>query len=178
MPATVNPQSNGTHRGRLDATAAAVRAGDPPPRRSGYAWGLLLARMEERALLPGEPARTRLVWGTCRERFGSRECAEPGECRAAGKCLAGGNPVLLCACGGTLIVLGDLEASEGVRCEACGARDAEAQRGDIDPRATARIAEWNTMIEQRIERRKPCDTPYGWLARYTPPAVAPSLPQR
>lgn len=159
MSVTINPRSQGGQLGERLAARASV-ASTPGP-RTGYAWGLLVARMEERVLLPGEVVKTTLVWGRCHTapRCGSPDCIE------AGKCLNGGTIVLPCSrCWDTdkvdanLTIHGPLDAPLAVSCERCGGTNSEVQadRG-IPPgytEAMARIAEWNAMITARIERRE------------------------
>lgn len=158
MPVTINPRSQGSQLGERLAARASVAS--TPGSRTGYAWGLLVARMEERVLLPGEAAKTKLVWGRCHDapRCGSPDCIE------AGKCLAGGTIVLPCSrCWDTdkidanLTIHGPLDAPLGVSCERCNGQDSEVQ-ADIDTppgyaEAIRRISEWNAMVNARIERR-------------------------
>lgn len=166
MSVTINPRSQGGQLGERLAARASV-ASTPGP-RTGYAWGLLVTRMEERVLLPGEAAKTKLVWGRCRNapRCGSPDCIE------AGKCLAGGTTVLPCSrCWDTnkidanLTIHGPLDAPLGISCERCKGRDSEVQADTGIPpgytEAMARIAEWNATIDRRIERRETVDWECG-----------------
>jgi ribosomal protein L37E len=129
--------------------------------------------MEEQAarLRPGMPQHTKLTWKRC------------GALRWLGDepCGFNGEPILICSrCwddGKTfagLTVIGPLTAPVGISCERCGGQDSEVQADTGIPsgytEAMARIAEWNATIERRIERRKQCDTPFGWLPLWHPGA--------
>lgn len=141
MSVTINPRSQGGQLGERLAAKASV-ASTPGP-RTGYAWGLLLARMEERVLPPGGVERTKLCW----VRREAHSNTDP--CNAKG-------PVLICGrCWDTdhifagLTILGPLTASVGVRCDRCQGIDSEVQGYGADPEALTRIAEWNAMLDRR-----------------------------
>lgn len=142
------------------------------PRGVGSSWGTRLAIMAGRVLPPGGIERT-MLGGRCED---APRCGDDA-CREAGKCLT--RSMLMCgACWDAekvstpLIVLGPLDASVGISCGRCGATGSEAQPDTGVPtgyaEAMARIAEWNAMIEQRIERREQCDTPFAWLPLWHP----------
>lgn len=146
------------------------------PRGAGSSWGIRLAVMAGRVLPPGGVERTRLVWGRC----GNAPRCENDDCREAGKCLGTGIVLPCSRCWDTekvwanLTITGPLDAVLGVECERCGGKDSEVEADTGIPsgytEAMARIAEWNATIEQRIERRKQCDTPFGWLPLWHPGA--------
>lgn len=151
----VNPESPGAVEGQRLAARGSLSEPGAIPRRQGYAWAALMARMEERALLPGETPKARLIWGRCHN---TPRCGHD-DCLRAGRCLDGGGTVLVCGrCweadrkDGEVIVLGHIEAPEELWCKACGARGSEVTGEGPAPEALARIGEWNAMIDRRIER--------------------------
>ena len=84
----------------------------------------------EATLPPGATVRHRMPMLIC------RRCWIPGE--------AWGDVWILEPPGRDLIV----------KCEDCGGRDTEVTGYGINLEAAARIADWNAMIDRRIERRK------------------------
>jgi hypothetical protein len=102
------------------------------------------------------------------------------DCLQAARCLGTG-PFLVCSrCRDDrgvfagLTIIGPLTAPLGVSCEQCGGRDSEVQADPGIPpgytEAMARIAEWNTTIDRRSERRMQCVTPFDWLPLWPPGA--------
>jgi hypothetical protein len=137
----------------------------------GSSWGIRLAIMAGRVLPPGGVEHTRLVWQHCDAHTAADPCDAKGPILICGRCwddrkvFAG------------LTIIGPLTASTGVVCDTddgCGGRDSEVQGDTGTPtgytEAMGRIAEWNATIERRIERRKQCDTPFGWLPLWHPGA--------